>query len=279
MRIKLLVFVVVIFVGIVVFVDEDVNLFVNGEIEMIVCVLVFDYVDGLYEVLLGWVFCFDEMQVLQMDDFENFGMIFVDEVCEIWVIVEGLNGESCVFCYGEFEEMVGVCVVYLKWNENVEEVCIFVMQINVCCEEQMGVEFYGYIFGSMVNMEVLFVFVSCGMFVNVVIDGFVVEIYVLGEEFYYVWIGQLELSCVSCYEQNYGNYICVDYLLQGQINGFLIYCLKNVKLNIVYVCFKGCVCDICVEIYSLGSLEFIVFEFYVVLCGNGLSVEGFLVCN
>ncbi len=274
MRTKLLAFAAATLAGTVAFADEDANLVVNGEIEMTVRAPAPDHVDGLYEVLSGWVFRSDETQALQMDDFENPGMIFVDEARETWATVEGSNGGSCASCHGEPEEMAGVRAVYPKWNENAEEVRTLAMQINACREEQMGAEPYGYTSGSMANMEALLAAVSRGMPVNVAIDGPVAETYALGEELYYARTGQLELSCASCHEQNYGNYIRADHLSQGQINGFPTYRLKNAKLNTVHARFKGCVRDTRAETYSPGSPEFIALELYVASRGNGLSVEG-----
>ena len=90
----------------------------------------------------------------------------------------------------------------------------------------------------------------------------------------YTRTGQLELSCASCHEDNYGNYIRADHLSQGQINGFPTYRLKNAKLNGVHSRFRGCVRDTRAETYAVGSDEFVALELYLASRGNGLSVEG-----
>jgi sulfur-oxidizing protein SoxA len=126
----------------------------------------------------------------------------------------------------------------------------------------------------MANMEALISMQSRGMPVNVAIDGPVAEMWEKGKELYYTRFGQLELSCASCHEQNYGNYIRADHLSQGQINGFPTYRLKNAKLNTVHARFKGCVRDTRAETFKPGGDEFIALELYVASRGNGLSVEG-----
>ena len=91
---------------------------------------------------------------------------------------------------------------------------------------------------------------------------------------YYTRYGQLELSCASCHEENYGNYIRADHLSQGQINGMPTYRLKDAGLVSTQQRFKGCVRDTRAETFNSGSDEFKALELYVASRGNGLSVEG-----
>ena len=253
--------------------DEDADLVVNGEMEITVRAPAPDHV-GMSEILSGWVFRSDETQALQTDDFDNPGMIFVDDAIETWATVEGAAGESCQSCHGDPEEMAGVRPVYPKWNEEAGEVRTLAMQVNDCRETRMQAEPWGYTSGDMANMEALLASVSRGMPVNVAIDGPVEETWEQGEELYYTRFGQLELSCANCHEDNYGNNIRADHLSQGQINGFPTYRLKNAKLNTIHDRFKGCVRDTRAETFSPGSPEFIALELYVASRGNGLDIEG-----
>jgi sulfur-oxidizing protein SoxA len=255
-------------------VDDD-TLILNGEIEMITKAKAPDHMENVDEIISGWHFRTDETQALQMDDFENQGMIFADQGLDAWNTVEGSAEKSCASCHGAPEDsMKGVRAVYPKWNEEAGEVRTLAMQINACRTENMGADAYKYTSGSMANMEALISMQSRGMPVNVAIDGPVAETWEKGKELYYTRFGQLELSCASCHEQNYGNYIRADHLSQGQINGFPTYRLKNAKLNTVHARFKGCVRDTRAETFKPGGDEFIALELYVASRGNGLSVEG-----
>lgn len=254
--------------------DDD-TLILNGEIEMITKAKAPDHMENVDEIISGWHFRTDETQALQMDDFENQGMIFADQGLDAWNTVEGSAEKSCASCHGAPEDsMKGVRAVYPKWNEEAGEVRTLAMQINACRTENMGADAYKYTSGSMANMEALIAMQSRGMPVNVAIDGPVAETWEKGKELYYTRFGQLELSCASCHEQNYGNYIRADHLSQGQINGFPTYRLKNAKLNTVHARFKGCVRDTRAETFKPGGDEFIALELYVASRGNGLSVEG-----
>lgn len=255
--------------------DDD-TLVINGETELVTKTAAPAHMEetGIDEIMSGWHFRSDETQALQMDDFDNPGMVFVEIGQEQWDTVEGSEGKSCASCHEDPSSMEGVRATYPKWNEEAGELRTVAMQINACRTEQMGAEPYGYTSGEMANMEALIALQSRGMPVDVAIDGPVQEAWEQGKELYYTRTGQLELSCANCHEDNYGNMIRADHLSQGQINGFPVYRLKNAKLNTVHARFKGCVRDTRAETYKPGSPEFVALELYVASRGNGLSVEG-----
>ncbi|UWR93632.1 sulfur oxidation c-type cytochrome SoxA [Phaeobacter inhibens] len=254
--------------------DDD-TLVVNEEIEMVTKTTAPAHVsDVLDEVMSGWHFRSDETQALQMDDFDNPAMVFVDQAMDAWSKVEGSAEKSCASCHDDVEEsMAGVRAVYPKWNEDAGEIRTLAMQINDCRENQMGADKWKYTGGKMSAMEALISVQSRGMPVNVAIDGPAQSTWEQGKELYYTRTGQLELSCANCHEDNYGNMIRADHLSQGQINGFPVYRLKNTKLNTAHARFKGCVRDTRAETYKPGSAEFVALELYVASRGNGLSVE------
>ena len=255
--------------------DEEADLVINGETEMTVRTSAAPHLDGhLSEVYSGWVFREDDTQAMQADDFDNPGMIFVDQAIDTWNMVDGSEGKSCASCHDDPESMAGVTATYPKWNADAGEVRTTWSQINACREERMGAEPWKISGGDMTAMQALLAVQSRGLPVNVAIDGPAAETWAKGKEIYYTRYGQLELSCANCHEDNYGNYIRADHLSQGQINGFPAYRLKNAKLNAVQNRFVGCIRDTRAEPFKEGSPEFIALELYVASRGNGLSVEG-----
>jgi sulfur-oxidizing protein SoxA len=254
---------------------ED-TLVVNGEIEMTTWTEPSETVEGkLPELISGWHFRGTETRAMQADDFDNSGMIFVQDAKDAWNTVEGDAGKSCSSCHEDVAgSMKGVRAVYPKWNEDAEEVRTLEMQVNACRTENMEAEPLGYTSTDMTSMVALISSVSRGMPVDVATDGPVSETWEAGKELYYTRTGQLELSCANCHEDNYGRMIRADHLSQGHINGFPVYRLKNTKLNSVHDRFKGCIRDTRAETFAPGSPEFVALELYVASRGNGLSVEG-----
>lgn len=253
----------------------DDNLVLNEETEIVTRTAAPAHVaDALDEVLSGWLFRGTETRAMQADDFDNPGMIFVEQAMETWEAVDGTEGKSCSSCHNDIDSMAGVKPTYPKWDAKADGVQTLQMQMNECRTERMGAEAWGYDKGPAINMEAALSSVSRGMPVNVAIDGPAQSVWEQGKDLYYTRTGQLELSCANCHEDSYGMMIRADHLSQGQINGFPVYRLKNTKLNGAHSRFKGCVRDTRAETYSPGSAEFIALELYVASRGNGLSVEG-----
>jgi len=254
---------------------SDDTLILNEETEMVTRTAAPAHLSAvLDEVISGWHFRGVETRAMQADDFDNPGLIYVEQAEEVWNTADGSEGKACADCHNDPEEMAGVRAVYPKWNEAAGEVRTLEMQINDCRETRMGAEPWKYAGGDMINMTALLASVSRGLAVNVAIDGPAQSTWEQGKELYYARTGQLELGCANCHEDNWGNMIRADHLSQGQINGFPVYRLKNTKLNGVHSRFKGCVRDTRAETYQVGSPEFVALELYVASRGNGLSVEG-----
>lgn len=255
--------------------DEDADLVVNGEIEMIVRTAAPAHLEGaLSTIYSGWVFRADETQAMQADDFDNPGMLFVENGEQLFNTAMGADGQSCASCH-QSSDLTNVRATYPKWDAEHGAVQTVEMQVRECQTEQMGMEEpWGINSGDMLDITAFIASVGRGQIVDVAIDGPAHETWELGREIYYTRFGQLELSCASCHEENYGNRIRADHLSQGQINGFPTYRLKNARLNGVQNRFRGCVRDTRAETYAIGSDEFVALELYVASRGNGLTVEG-----
>ncbi len=233
-----------------------------------------DFLD-IDEVISGWVYRASETQALQMDDFENPGMIFVDQAMDDWNTVDGTEGKSCASCHlGGPEEFAGLRAELPRWNEAEGRMFNLEDYINYSRVNYMGAEPLKWAKPRMDAMVALISLQSRGMPINVAIDGPVADIWAQGEELYYTRVGQLDMACANCHEDNYGTMIRADRLSQGQSNGFPTYRLKNAKLNSIQARFKGCMRNIRAEPYEIGSDEFRALELYVASRGNGLAVEG-----
>lgn len=254
--------------------QDDNQLVVNGDIEMVTEAPAPANIGGLKTIYSGWRFRSEELQAMQMDDFENPASYAVDEGMASWAAVDGSEGKSCASCHEDIESsMSGVRAVYPKWNEAKGQVRTLAQQINDCRTDNMGAEAWKYDGGEMTAMEAVISLQSRGMPVNVATDGPAAAAWAMGEEMYYTRYGQLELSCANCHEDNYDNNIRADHLSQGQINGFPAFRIKNGALVQTHNRFKGCIRDTRAETFSTGSDEFVALELYVASRGNGLSVE------
>ncbi len=222
----------------------------------------------------GWRFRTKETQALSMDDFENPAMTAVDLGSEIWQTVDGGAGKSCSSCHNDAEtSMKGVRAGYPKWNEKRGKPHTIETQVNECREMRMEAKPWKWESGNMLAMTSYIGLQSRGMPVKVKTDGPMEQWAKMGKDLYYTRVGQLNMSCSNCHEDNWGKYIRADHLSQGQINGFPVYRLKWGGLGSIHRRFKGCMSNIRAKPYKRGSDEFIALELYVASRGQGLSVE------
>lgn len=253
--------------------DDD-TLVINEEIEMITKTAAPAHLDGALgdQVISGWHYRTDETQALELDDFENPSMIFVDQAIDAFETPDGALGKSCAECHNDVESFTGLTASMPKVNENGT---LVVMEdvINACRTERMEADAWKWSGADMQAMVALIGLQSRGMPVDVKIDGAAAPFWEQGKEMYYTRYGQLELSCANCHEDNNGNYIRADHLSQGQTNGFPTYRLKQAALISRHNRFRGCIRDTRAETFAEGSDEFRALELYVASRGNGLSVE------
>lgn len=225
-------------------------------------------VDTIYS---GWRFRSTETQALELDDFDNPAFVFVDQGVDLFDAVDGSQGKACSSCHEDVAEFAGLRTKLPRVQngklETMEEI------VNTCRTERMGAEPWKWSGSDMTAMTALIGLQSRGMPVDVATDGDAAPFWEKGKELYYTRVGQLDMACSNCHEDNYGVMIRADHLSQGQINGFPTYRLKNAKLNSSHGRFKGCMKNIRAEPFKEGSDEFKALELYLASRGNGLSVE------
>lgn len=251
--------------------DDPERLIINGEEEMTIRAPAPAHLaDVLDEVNSGWLYRTAETQALELDDFDNPSFVFVEQAQDQFTAVDGSEGKACADCHNVFDfkglrpSLPKVVDGDLKTMENL---------INTCRTDRMGADAWKWSGAQMTGMTALIGLQSRGMPVDVAIDGPAQSFWEKGKELYYTRVGQLDMACANCHEDNFGVMIRADHLSQGQVNGFPTYRLKNAKLNSIHGRFKGCMNNIRATPYKEGSEEFRALELYVASRGLGLSVE------
>ncbi len=252
---------------------EDAKLVINGDLSIATQAAAPAHLENLDTVYSGWIFRTRETQALEMDDFDNPSFVFVDVALDLWDKVDGTAGKACSSCHTDGpEEFAGLTTGLPRVDKdgNLETLTDVV---NGMRTNEMGADAWEYSGSDMAAMMSLIGLQSRGMPVNVAIDGAAAPYWDKGKELYYTRVGQLDMACSNCHEDNYNVMIRADHLSQGQSNGFPTYRLKNAKMNTIQARFKGCMKNIRAEPFGQGSDEFKALELYVASRGNGLIVE------
>jgi len=229
----------------------------------------------LSEIVSGYDFRKAMIRDVQDDDFANPAMLVADHGEELWTTVDGSAGKSLseVFesCAGESLDRIGA--VYPRFHEGVGKVISLEQQINLCRETAMGAEPYKWESRDMLGITAYIRMQSRGQRVNVTVDGPAAASFERGKALYYTRVGQLDMSCAHCHEDNYGNYVRADMLSQGHINGFPTYRLKWNGVGSTHRRFRGCMKNIRATPLAYGHDDYVALELYLAWRGNGLKVE------
>jgi len=220
----------------------------------------------------GYVINTPETRIMQDDDFENPGFMWVERGLELWGEVEGTAGKSCSSCHTENPEFLkGVATQYPKVKGS--NLMTLEHQLNLCRRGAMKAPEWEWESDEMLGMSALVRLQSRGMPIDVKIDGEAARFYKQGEKFFNQRRGALDLACYHCHELNHGKKIRSDLLSMGMPNGFPTYRLKWQKLGSLHRRFRGCNESIRSEPYEAGSPVYTALELYVTSRANGLPIE------
>lgn len=250
--------------------QDSSTLTIDGE-AMVTEVAAPSHMENLDTIYSGWRFRSGETQALETDDFDNPAFVFVDQGIDLFDKVEGTENKACSSCHENVEDFAGLRTQLPRVQDG--ELVAMEDLVNDCRTERMGAEPWKWSGGQMTAVTALIGLQSRGMPMDVAIDGDAAPFWEAGKELYYTRVGQLDMSCSNCHEDNYGVMIRADHLSQGQINGFPTYRLKNAKLNSIHGRFKGCMKNIRATPFAEGGDEFKSLELYLASRGQGLSVE------
>lgn len=222
----------------------------------------------------GYTYMTDESRAMQVDEFENPGMLWVEQGSDLWAKTEGKAGKSCATCHGESgEQMKGVSASYPAYDANLGKMQSVEQQINFCRENRMEAKPYKWESAEMLSMTTFVNYQSLGMPVDVAVDGNAAPFFAKGEAFYNERRGQLDMACKHCHVDNAGGMIRANTLSQGQGNGFPTYRLKWQKVGSIHRRFRGCNKQVRATPFGYGSDEYVNLELYVKWRGRGLPVE------
>jgi len=234
----------------------------------------------LDEIISGYEFRSPETQALQDDDFENPAYLWVEKGQELWDTSEGKAGKSCSSCHEDAAETMKTAgAEFPKYNEKLKKPVNMEQQINMCRTEHMEAKAWKWESEELLAMTSFVRNQSRGVAMNVKTDGVMKPFFEKGKELYYTRVGQLDMACSNCHEDNYGNHIRSDMLSQGHTNGFPTFRLKWQKVGSAHRRFKGCMKNIRATPYKVGSDEFVNLELYIAYRGQGLPVEAPAVRN
>lgn len=222
----------------------------------------------------GYTYMTDESRAMQSDDFQNPGMLWVEQGEEIWNTVEGEAGKACASCHNDASDtMKGIAVSYPAFKKDLGKLESLQQRVNRCRTDNMKAKPWKWESNQMLSMATYINHQSFGMPMSVKVDGDAAPFFEKGKAFYNQRRGQLDLACKHCHVDNAGNMIRANTLSEGQGNGFPTYRLKWQKVGSIHRRFRGCNKQVRSKAYGYGSDEYVNLELFVKWRARGLPAE------
>ena len=94
-----------------------------------------------------------------------------------------------------------------------------------------------------------------------------------GAHLYQQRMGQMNLACTHCHDQNAGKTLLAEKISEGHSNGYPIYRLEWQGVGSLQRRFRSCLAGVRAEPFAPGSDEYLALELYLAWRGDGLTIE------
>ncbi len=222
----------------------------------------------------GIEFVSADIRALQADDFANPGMLWAERGEKLWRKPAGRDGKSCASCHGDAKaSMRGAAPRYPLLDPGAARLINLEGRILQCREQRQQAAPLGHESEELLALSTYVRHQSRGMPVYVVIDSHNRRNFERGRETYYRRLGQLNLSCAQCHQDNWGKKLGPETLSQGHGNAYPIYRLEWQTAGSLHRRFRTCYSAMRAETLPFGAPEFLDLELYLMWRASGLPIE------
>lgn len=221
---------------------------------------------GETQTTLGIEFQSADIQVMQRDDFQNPGMLYVDQGEALARERKGKSNKACLDCHQDFS---GVATEFPKRNPRTNQLLTLTSQIAECRNEHQNAEPLGYETEHMQSLTAFVAFQSRGKPFAATLEH---EALQRGRDYFYKRKGQLNLACVHCHEYNSGKQLRGDIISEGVSTGYPVYRLEWQALGSLQRRFRACDIGVRAEPETIGGQVYTELELYLRSRAGQLSI-------
>lgn len=222
----------------------------------------------------GIEFSSRELREQQDDPILNPGMLSVDEGGRAWKQQTENGRPSCESCHADAKvSMKGLATSLPKPSSDGKRLHNLHTLVNQCRIERQGLTALEYESRPMLSMVSYLANQSRGLPVKVNVDGPARPFFEQGQRYYNERIGQINMACSHCHDQNWGRRLLNEPISQGHGNAYPIYRLEWQTLGSLHRRFRSCQFGVRAELLPQGHDHFMALELFLAWRGQGLLVE------
>ena len=227
------------------------------------------------DVKSGYEFIKPATREMQDDDFDNPGLLSVEQGQDLFNLAQPGAGKSCASCHGEDGARLDTRALarYPVYSEAAADIVTLQQQINRCRVDNSGSKALPGGHQQLVALETFVRHRAQGEAVNVQTDGPMADLLAAGEKLYRTRYGLIDMACYQCHDVYPGQMIRGQMISQGQGNGFPAYRLGTGEITTLDLRIQQCLNLMRAEPFATGSEEIRLLGLYLMSRSNGLPIE------
>jgi sulfur-oxidizing protein SoxA len=215
-----------------------------------------------------------ETKAMQDDDTSNPAMLSVLDGEALWNAKAGASGKSCADCHGDAKvSMKGVAARYPAFDETTGRPVNIEQRINLSRERDQKAAPFRYESAELLALTAYVALQSRGEPVAPSQDARIAPFRERGRALFDQRIGQLNLSCAQCHDDNWGKSLAGTLIPQAHPTGYPIYRLEWQSLGSLQRRLRNCMTGVRAEPYALGAIEYVELELFLMWRARGMTME------
>jgi L-cysteine S-thiosulfotransferase len=222
----------------------------------------------------GYEFMSPALQTLQNDDTQNPAMLWVKQGDALWNKIEGSAAKSCASCHeSAATSMRGVATRYPSYDSKRALPLTLAQRINACRTDHQVANPLRNESQDLLSLEVFVAHQSRGLAVSPPADSRLAQFTERGRATYNQPLGQLNLSCAQCHDQQAGQRLGSAPIPQAHPAAYPIYRSEWQGLGSLQRRFRNCMSGVRAEPFALGSIQLTEIELFLMERAKGMKIE------
>lgn len=220
----------------------------------------------------GTEFMSASTQAMQKDDNLNPGMLWVKGGEALWQSTTSGNAKSCASCHTQ-ASMKGVASRYPAFDDHLKRPINLSQRINQCRQKHQQAETLRFESQDLLSLESYIAHQSRGLPVAPPDDKRLESYRQQGQQRYAQRIGQLNLSCAQCHDNNAGGKLGSSQIPQAHPTGYPLYRLEWQSLGSLQRRLRNCMSGVRAEPFAYGAPELVELELHLAVRARGMPIE------
>ncbi len=211
-------------------------------------------------------------QAMQADDTLNPGMLWVKDGEALWQKPPSLSQKSCASCHTP-GSMKGAASRYPAFDDLLKRPITLSQRINQCRQKHQQAEPLRLESQELLSLESFVAHQSRGLPLAPPADSRLDAARQRGQQRYTQRMGQLNLSCAQCHDDNAGGRLGSSQIPQAHHTGYPVYRLEWQNLGSLQRRLRNCMSGVRAEPFAYGAPELVELELHLAVRAKGMLME------